>query len=116
MLHYSNVMRLVGPLKNLWCIRLQAKHKEIKNYATVISSTQNLEIKEQLKLSIRFFSQTAFNWNEIVYGSKLEASKFKTFQIPALTECFKCIEYNGTKYEPNLIVYSGQDNFNFLPL
>jgi hypothetical protein len=120
MLHYSTVMRLVGPLKNLWCMRLEAKHKEIKKYATVISSRQNLAlslaIKEQLKLSNRFFSQTAINWNEIIYGPKIDASKFNAFHLPASTECFKWIEYNGIKYEPNLIIHSGQDNFNFLPV
>lgn len=57
MLHYPNIIRQIGPLTNIWCMRLEGKHKELKNYAKCITSRVNLPksimIKQQLKFSKR---------------------------------------------------------------
>lgn len=41
LIHYPRIIIRMGPLRNLSCIRFEAKHKEIKQYAKVITSRLN---------------------------------------------------------------------------
>jgi hypothetical protein len=111
MIHYSTVIRKIGPLLRIWCMRLESLNKGLKDYGKNITCRKNLAksvaTKEQLKLSDRFFSNTIINWNETVVGSKVsdaELKKYMPLNLPAETQYFKWIKYNGIKYTANLIV------------
>lgn len=64
MLHLPNIIKNVGPLSGIWCMRLEAKHKELKKHANNISSRVNLPmsimIKQQLAFANRVVSQSGF--------------------------------------------------------
>lgn len=42
MVHYPNIMRLVGPLRNLWSMRGESKHKVMKKIAASTTSRVNI--------------------------------------------------------------------------
>jgi hypothetical protein len=54
LLHYLTIIRNSGPLKFLWCMRLESKHKELTYYTHAIVSRVNLAYSAALKLSFRF--------------------------------------------------------------
>lgn len=65
MVHYPMVMKMVGPLKNIWSMRFEAKHRLSKLAANVTSTRVNisttLAIKHQLKLCYRFTNKIGFS-------------------------------------------------------
>lgn len=65
MLHYSQVMRNVGPLWFVCCLRWEAKHKPFKQAARATNSRRNLPltlaIKHQLNICARFLSKRSFD-------------------------------------------------------
>lgn len=44
LLHYPCVMRLMGPIRNMSCIRFEAKRKELKATAKVVTSRNNFSL------------------------------------------------------------------------
>jgi hypothetical protein len=117
MVHYSTVLRKIGPLIKIWCMRLEGMHKDLKNYSKNITCRKNLALsiakKEQLKLSNRFFSNSIINWNETTLGSKVsdfEMENYSSFNLPSDTKYFKWIKFNGIKYEANLIIPTNEDD------
>ncbi|KAL6420225.1 hypothetical protein ACFW04_014596 [Cataglyphis niger] len=73
-LHYARVMKSVGPLINIWCMRYEAKHRQSKIAAHISSSRRNLPltlaIKHQLKLCYRLFQNIDIK-RRISFGKKL---------------------------------------------
>lgn len=71
MLHYPRLMLRVRPLMNLWCIRFEAKHKELKIESHVITTRKNLPftlaLKHLLKLNDRLFNKISLH-DEILLG------------------------------------------------
>lgn len=55
MVHYSMIIQESGPLSLFWCMRFEAKHKELKDTANAITSRKNMQytllLKQQLKLA-----------------------------------------------------------------
>lgn len=62
--HYPSIMRKIGPLLQTCTLRFEAKHRQLKLAANVVSSriniTRTLAIKHQLQLASRFAMQTGF--------------------------------------------------------
>jgi len=42
MLHYPRIMKIVGPLRSLWSMRFEAKHRPLKQYANVTANRINI--------------------------------------------------------------------------
>lgn len=42
MIHYANIMRAVGPLRNFWSMRGESKHKVLKQVASSTTSRKNI--------------------------------------------------------------------------
>lgn len=117
LIHYSRMIEKYGPLKNLSCMRFEAKHKQVIAYSKTMSSRTNiaysLALKRQLKLCYRFVCNEGFG-NRISHGatignfsdtkerlylkSSISFTKYKSFQ------CFNWIQLNGTRYEINNII------------
>jgi len=62
MVHYPMIIQESGPLSLFWCMRFEAKHKELKDTANAITSRKNMQytlsLKHQLKLAYKFLSNT----------------------------------------------------------
>lgn len=54
MLHYTDVIVQSGPLRNFWCFRYEAKHKEFKSYARAITSRKNICVSLAKKFQLNF--------------------------------------------------------------
>lgn len=54
LLHYGNIIKWSGPLRNLWVFRFESKHKDLKSYCNVISSRINLPFSISTKLCMNF--------------------------------------------------------------
>lgn len=69
MVHYCTIMRVVGPLKQIWCMRYESKHRQSKLSSNVVASrvniTKTLSIKHQLALANTFL--TGINLRPINY-------------------------------------------------
>lgn len=52
--HYSTIIAKLGPLKKMWTIRYEAKHKEIKQYALICCSRKNLLLSLAIKANYVF--------------------------------------------------------------
>lgn len=53
-IHYSTIITKLGPLKKMWTIRYEAKHKEIKQYALICCSRKNLLLSLAIKANYVF--------------------------------------------------------------
>lgn len=78
MLHYPRIMKIVGPLRSLWSMRFEAKHRPLKQYARAISSRINvcnsIAIKQQLMLCNLFIKLQSGTLSYVTYkkGNSLE--------------------------------------------
>jgi hypothetical protein len=96
LVHAGSITRRIGPLMNIWCMRLEGKHKELKQYCRVNNNRKNLPYslacKNQLKFSHRLLDQEDFS-ERIKLGTQVCETKYAD------------ITFNGTKYEPGLVVH-----------
>lgn len=117
-LHYVRIMLQYGPLNTMSSIRFEAKHKELKHYAKVITSRINpsytLALKHQLRLCHRFVCNEGFS-NRLVHEVKV--TKFVEVLEYLDLKNILCQEIihddlvtvswavvNGTRYEVNNVV------------
>lgn len=65
MIHYPSVMKNIGPLALIWCMRFEAKHRELKQCANAVSSrvniTKTIALKQQLNVCHRFLCGKILN-------------------------------------------------------
>lgn len=52
--HYPLIIRKSGPIIHLWCMRFEAKNREIKNYTNVTFSRKNLPFSVTKKCFLKF--------------------------------------------------------------
>lgn len=121
MLHYPHIIEQVGPLKQLWCMRFEAKHKTLKNTAQIITSRKNicltLLIKEQLAFANRLFLQKGLE-SRVELGkitvreSHVDISHINdtSNQDVDLSCDFQWIRFRGTKYNPGMILVTTNEN------
>ncbi|XP_070525972.1 uncharacterized protein [Cardiocondyla obscurior] len=110
LLHYPRIIKKYGPLRNLSCIRFEAKHKIAKFNAKITSSRQNssftLAFREQLRLCYRFvckkgFENRVFFLNiicKVPFLSNYEQLKKDVPYDISNFDCVKSVEVNGTYY------------------
>lgn len=64
MVHYPHIISLVGPIRNFWCMRFEAKHNEGKTIAAMTGSRinicQSIALTQQLRLAYRFYNRLLF--------------------------------------------------------
>lgn len=118
--HYVTIIKRLGPLRFLWCMRYEAKHKELKSYCKAsfprINICYSLAIKACLKLSCRFFENQTFHLitevkETITKYSKLGQkpyfrqirNKFRNVDNMDIGIC-KSLNFKGTLYKPGLFL------------
>lgn len=118
LVHYGTVIRNSGPLKHLWTMRHEAKHKELKRYCNVTNSRINLPLSVSKKCSLKFGYFMLYNK---AYGDDLTVhsiysvedidknhySDLIPFNLDDLTFS-KFITYKGTNYKSGYFLASPQ--------
>lgn len=124
MIHYPDLMLILGPLINIWSTRWESAHRPPKQYAHLTNSRvdlpKTLAIKMQLKLCYRLFSRKQFVkkpvWGPRAFnGASLHVldnyplffSKLPSALRQSGTVTIRWIEIKGTKYEHNMVVVLG---------
>lgn len=86
MLHYSFIMRIIGPLVNTWAMRLEAKHRPVKQGGSTSQNRINLPktmaIKHQLALSEIFLKTYKIKINTSY--KDLRPGKYPVAKIPQI--------------------------------
>ena len=120
-LHYFRLMRMIGPLKSLCCMRDEAKHKANKVAAHLTTSRKNLAktlaISHQIKLCAKFFHgeglenliDTGPQDNSIITNN----IKIQFQDVLVNMHCVKHVKTKGLKYKPNMVLTL--DGTNDLP-
>lgn len=120
MVHYPHIIKQVGPLRQLWCMRFEAKHKVLKNTASNTTSRRNIAltllIKEQLAFANRLFVRDGLDL-------RLEFGKLNLHESPLdipqiidscndvdLSCSYQWIRYKGTRYTPGMTIITTNEN------
>ena len=120
MLHYSNIIRMMGPLEHIQAIRGEAKHREGKLISNSVSTRVNIcktiAIKQQLIISNRLLLNKGFD-------SKFASGRLREFSVEiadALTNLTNnvpddylaadIVEIFNTQYKCDLVVRIDGDN------
>lgn len=101
MLHYEEVIKRCGPLKDLMCMRLESKHQELKSYSSVCHNRRNILVSIANKQSFRFadtilsFDSTTLH-NYVSSVNKINPNLFSDTVLGAV-KCF--LNQNNKKIE-----------------
>lgn len=64
LVHYPTIARQSGPLRNLWCFKYEANHRQFKIYSHCITSRKNICLTLSKKYELKFaYSLTQLNNN-----------------------------------------------------
>lgn len=101
-LHYARVIENSGPLKNIWSMRFEAKHQELKAYAKVCFSRRNLPLSMGKKICYNNAIQfTRTDFVKRVREYSVIRTPFKNPFRNQLRKDFKncaMVNYNGRVY------------------
>lgn len=124
-LHYPTSIKKCGPLKFLWCMRLEAEHKNIKNYCKNITSRMNLALscckKACLQFShflINYECETDFDISEFEFINFAETQLYSKIHNPQNfnlehIQFSKCANYRNNLYKTNYYLsIKKDDNIN----
>lgn len=112
LIHYPRIISYSGPPKLFWCFRFEAKHRELKTYAKIITSRKNLLLSFATKFQLKF----AYNLLKVEYNSldykehhQIESSNAHLFskKLNAPSESMKYydqIRYHGTLFKKDHIL------------
>ncbi|XP_067615177.1 uncharacterized protein [Eurosta solidaginis] len=115
LVHYSTAIKKCGPLKYLWTMRFEAKHKEAKIYCHNTNSRVNtpytLAIKAGLKFSAFLIDHDQFIEPILTYSTTILSNLIKddfSYEINELVnidlkKCNVCndLVFKGTRYKSN---------------
>ena len=115
LLHYSHVVRMSGPLRQLWCFKYENKHRDFKIYSHSMTSRKNLCLsiarKYQLKFAgyicgNHFSSQFFFDQKHLIEDSIYESIlKSETMRRNIVDfETYSKCQYNGYRFESNTYI------------
>lgn len=128
LMHYPYLIQQFGPLRHLWTLRHESKHKYFKNLIKHIPNYKNIlflfATRHQLLQSIICSSKNAFNSN--VYSDSqryFDLDSFSKNFIDFLRSNIKClqnityvaddIEYRGIHYKKDVLICFGKDAFGY---
>lgn len=113
MIHYPHIMRKLGPLRNLWCMRFEAKHRVLKNIANKTSSRKNLPytlmVKEQLNVASRIQNRRrlkkTFKIGKVIQSDLANINDILNCAPHVSVENkVEWVEYNSIKFAINNII------------
>lgn len=111
LLHYPRIIRNIGPVLHMWCMRYEAKHnffkKQCKNFKNI---TLCLARKHQNSLAMNFDvfinERLILGPGKMVEISDLIGGVEVAKKLKAVTPVYsaKWIKYNGTEYRRNCVI------------
>jgi hypothetical protein len=124
MLHYHRAIKRFGPLINIWCMRFEANHQKLKQYARITSNVNlplSLVQKNQLMLNDRILKEFSFE-EEVLFicdtTNKITNHplffNFKNCLPNSSLLLVKWIKLNNCIYKSNMILSLGVQDI--LPL
>lgn len=120
MIHYSNMIKMSGPLINFWCMRFEAKHKPLKTSSVISCSKKNIcltiALKHQLKMCHKFISWTAGSQNFKHGTITFIQDHFLLRRNNSFTDTVssvKWVELNGISYKLDNIIQVGADEMPY---
>lgn len=123
--HYPRIALRNGPLYAVSCMRLEAKHKESKDYARVCRSRKNLcyslAMKTQISFAERLQAKNGFQVRlklgrsyEVESHELTNYDSFKDYishnQLSQYRHTVSFAEINGTNYKPDMILVISKEN------
>ncbi|XP_055372059.1 uncharacterized protein LOC129606032 [Condylostylus longicornis] len=115
MTHYCHIMKLIGPLIQLWSMRHEAKHKVLKDIANSTTSRKNIcqTIVERYLLSDSNIKNSRLEVNAYQYGRNLPlntliANKFNLSQVAF----YSWVQFNSVRFKIGSIIEIGYNNEN----
>lgn len=116
--HYPSAIRKCGPLKNLWCMRMEAFHKPNKMTAKATNSRVNIPYTVAIKACLKF-SYSLANQNFFAQDFCFEERDFyicdKIISINGenLSNCYHKLTFRGKLYKKhNILSKSSADSLN----
>ena len=122
--HYPGMLPLVGPLSHLWCMRLEAKHRDVTTVADSTESRKNIAytvaLRQQLLFSDRLLRGHGLKDSlemPVVPSCKVtDLTDYESFstKIPCDRDYFvpSWIEFNGIKYQLGMCVVTGSNDLS----
>lgn len=114
--HYPRIMKYVGPLRHIWSMRFESKHRQSKITASITLSRRNitysLALKHQLILSNRLLRCHQLEQHELKLGRCLQ-KYVKLDVIPKSFEngsYYNWIVYNGIAYKNGMVIIVDFEN------
>lgn len=116
LIHYTTMIKRLGPLKHMWCLRFEAKHKELKLYCKVNYSRINICYSLAVKISMKFAARLFENLNskliqDVVgketqykalgqqpYFTQIRTHNNDLLENTIITLC-SSVKYKGTEYK-----------------
>lgn len=139
MIHYPNIIRRMGSLKNLSSIRYEGFHKLSKTYASIVTSRKNITLTLAMKLQLhccyRFLSKAGLE-DKIEVGPEKgfisndsdadllalirreilsKATSLLQFSFPSLSDIdnslmeVSWIQYNNVMFKPKCVIITNND-------
>ncbi|XP_065281874.1 uncharacterized protein [Dermacentor albipictus] len=85
LIHYPRMISLFGPLKQLWCMRFEAKHQYFKSLATRIKNFRNI----CKTLAERHQLLQSFEFSELALDDVLSTNSAKSVERAELHPCIQ---------------------------
>lgn len=70
LVHYPTIIKNSGAPRHYWCFRYEAKHKELKMYARVTTSRNNITLKLAKKFQFKFAQNLMESEKNIIFKDK----------------------------------------------
>ncbi len=119
LLHYPRAIRKIGPLKQFWTMRFEARHNFFKQLSHIVCNFKNMcktmAFRNQMMLCYRLLTESIFSKNTEFgpgHGSFLAAIQgefVKGLEEAPFAEVFvpDWVVVNGTEYRPDMTVSMG---------
>lgn len=108
LLHYPKIIEMSGPPKYFWCFRYEAKHREAKMYAHIITSRKNipLTLSKKYLLKFAYYVKSTSTLNQIIVHESHKVINIWShitcsyeFFADDTFSCYTQIRFKDTKYK-----------------
>lgn len=105
MVHYATTIKRCGPLKFLWCMRFEAKHKEAKAYLKNVQSRKNIEqtmcLKSALKFAFFILEHQNFTEPEVTFNTS-HLTNLRQEEFFSKINCNEIIDFEKVEVAYNI--------------
>lgn len=109
LLHYTTILRKIGPVSKISCERFEAKHRELKRVANSVTSRKNIPLTLGKKCQMQFASRCLSMQRALDDRISLSRPIFETLNVDNFTflDSFDFSFYENNFYQVNWIEKNG---------